>query len=267
MKQNTKNLTKKITAYSAVAGTIIAIAPGVNAQIIYTDIDPDSTLGSNETYNLDLNNDATPDFNILQFESAPVFEVVGMHALGNNAVLNSGGLPTALNTNDPIDVSQSFWQTGSYQALNYYGTGSVYGNWLGVTDKYLGLRIVVGSDTLYGWARLDVANDATSFTIKDYAYNVTPNESILAGQTTLVNVKETDINKNVSVYSFGKKVYINTNKNKGTITILNSLGQVAANSSIKNSQTIINVAHIKSGIYFVRIQVNEAIITKKVFIE
>ena len=56
-------------------------------------------------------------------------------------------------------------------------------------------------------------------------------------------------------------------ESNGTITVLNSLGQVVNSSDINNSQTIITLENIKSGIYFVRIEMSEGIITKKVFIE
>ena len=52
-------------------------------------------------------------------------------------------------------------------------------------DKYLGLKLVKGNKVFYGWARLGGKigyMDGTPIVLKDYAYNSSPNDPILAGQ-------------------------------------------------------------------------------------
>ena len=45
-------------------------------------------------------------------------------------------------------------------------------NWAGpVTDGYLGLRILKDDSACFGWLRMDVADSAKSFTIKDWSFN------------------------------------------------------------------------------------------------
>ena len=46
---------------------------------------------------------------------------------------------------------------------------------------FLGLRFDSAGTTFYGWARLSIPSNGTSFTLKDYAYNRVPDEGILAG--------------------------------------------------------------------------------------
>lgn len=57
------SLAKKLKAYSALAG-VVAVAPmAVNAQIIYTNVEPDTVVNFPDgVYNLDLNNDGIIDF-------------------------------------------------------------------------------------------------------------------------------------------------------------------------------------------------------------
>ena len=40
-----------------------------------------------------------------------------------------------------------------------------------VTDGYLGLRILKDDSACFGWLRMDVADSAKSFTIKDWSFN------------------------------------------------------------------------------------------------
>ncbi len=280
-----KELTKKITAYSAVAGAVIAITPAADANIQYFDIVPDETFNTDGSiYNLDLNNDGVVDFKICLMKSYGTgYTTFGVfiQPMGNNFVkanhiaygwLSSDNEALALNPNVPIQDGPN-WIEGGYGMIlgAYYNSyGSIYnsGPWLGVYDKYLGLCVKVSGEAYFGWARLDVGNIAQSFTIKDYAYEDVPNEQILAGQTSGIN--SIDISKNVSVYSFGNKIFVNTKDlkiSKGTINVTNALGKVINTTAIHNYQTVISLDKIKTGLYFVRIEMSKGITTKKVFIE
>jgi len=62
---DTKEFTSKLRAYSLAAGAIVTGITAAQAKIVYTDVDPDSTLsGNGSVYQLDLNNDNIIDFNI-----------------------------------------------------------------------------------------------------------------------------------------------------------------------------------------------------------
>ena len=47
--------------------------------------------------------------------------------------------------------------------------------------KFLGLQFDIAGSTFYGWARLSIPANGTSFILMDYAYNSVPGEAILAG--------------------------------------------------------------------------------------
>ena len=64
MKDN-PTLKSKISSYLTIAAGVTAVASGANAQVVYTDVNPDQILtGNMSSYSLDLNNDATSDFNL-----------------------------------------------------------------------------------------------------------------------------------------------------------------------------------------------------------
>ncbi|MEO5571057.1 MAG: T9SS type A sorting domain-containing protein [Bacteroidia bacterium] len=194
-----KNLNiKKLYALLIISVLFIVTA---KAQIVYTDVNPDSTIttGSSYTikiYNLDLNNDGTVDFNILTYHTPGGFYVyprfyVKVTPLNANEVLDdslSGSVyyPGALGLNSFIETNL-LWSNTSNQILYYSLAAYQWGFWSLNTDGYLGLKVIVASDTLYGWVRLSIKkNNASSisFKIKDYAYNSIPNQPILAGETT-----------------------------------------------------------------------------------
>ena len=59
----TESLKKKIAGYSAMAVAVLARSNAADAQVIYTDINPDHEMqGWHSNYFLDLNNDGIDDF-------------------------------------------------------------------------------------------------------------------------------------------------------------------------------------------------------------
>ena len=51
------------------------------------------------------------------------------------------------------------------------------------SPKFLGLRFESAGSTFYGWARLSIPGNGTSFTLKDYAYHSVPGAGMYAGET------------------------------------------------------------------------------------
>ena len=195
MKKNkNKNLSKKLKRYGALVAAVSGTSQSDGA-IVYTDVSPDFAGGIGSQYFLDLNNDGTDDFRIYSVQSgSSSYSYVNLYIepLGaNNDVLGSGSsnyaYPFALNSGQTISAGGSSWFNNGYgsgyQSM-VWGYSNSLGNWPSATDKYLGLRIQVGGNTYYGWARLDVNADGSSFTVKDYAYEDVANLSINAGATT-----------------------------------------------------------------------------------
>jgi len=200
------------------------------AQIIYTDI-PDVT--PNATYSLDLNNDGNSDF-LIQFELINKILCIPQHnnAYAGNVVAGTH-LPYALPTSTTICDTLATWFDSNSPGTMAFGTNIGY--WVGVSDRYIPLKIVVGTNTYYGWARLDVLPTSTSFTIKDYAYESTPNTCIETG-SGIVGVDENSTRNNFSISQnpFMSSTTIQTSQhlNDATLTIYNTYGQIV--KKVKN---------------------------------
>ncbi len=56
------------------------------------------------------------------------------------------------------------------------------GEWIGKTDKYLGLKFLIGNAYHYGWLRINHTEGEEKLAIIDYAYNREAGKAIKAGQ-------------------------------------------------------------------------------------
>ncbi len=239
---------------------------GLYSQIIYTDI-PDAT--PNATYPLDLNNDTIVDF-LIQFDFG---DKVMCKPQSNNAYSGNfdGGvhLPWALSASDSICDSLATWYDSNNPGTMAWGTSIGY--WVGETNKYLALKLIVGTNTYYGWARLDLLSTSTSFTIKDYAYESTPNACIQSGQTIL-GINE-NLNKNI--FSIVPNPFISSttiqtigNLKNATLTIYNLYGQTLKQVNNISGQTVsLSRDNLPSGLYFIRLtEENKIIAVEKLII-
>ncbi len=229
------------------------------SQIIYTDI-PDTT--PNATYTLDLNNDTIDDF-IIQYEMS--FKLM-CYPLNNNAYLGefngSEHLPWALSLSNSICNSQETWYDSTNPGTLAWGTS--IGHWIGETNKYLALKINVGTNTYYGWARLDLFANSGSFTLKDYAYESTPNTCIDAGQTILgINENVNNVISSVLPNPFNNTTTIQTVRdlNNVTLTIYNSFGKMVKQvTNISGQSVSISRDNLISGLYLIRLSEENRII-------
>lgn len=219
------------------------------AQVIYTDI-PDAT--PNATYPLDLNNDNVVDF-LIQFNLG---DKVMCKPQNNNAYAGDfiGGVHLPLALSSAINICDSLMTWFDSINLGTMAWGTNTGNWVGATDKYLALRLIVGPSTYFGWARLDIEPISTSFTIKDYAYQSTPNACIEAGQIVL----GTDENASQNVFSLFPNPFISSttietmgNLKNATFTIYDSFGQTVMQVNNISGQTVtLSRESLPSGLYF-----------------
>jgi hypothetical protein len=101
MKKTTINKSK-LAGYTAAAGAVVA-GSAVNAQIVYTDVNPDAVIDSlTAPYQLDFNNDATPDlqFAVQHLSGSDSTMGIQFTYAGAGAVvqLNAGGAVQGVNT-------------------------------------------------------------------------------------------------------------------------------------------------------------------------
>jgi len=256
------------------------ITSQAKSQIVYTDIDPDTTIyvpnvpynvDSSNRYVFDLNNDAINDFHFLarnyyddsQIPQYGVSLLLGTLANGKiSGGCATGGYREDIPFNDTINKNLN-WYLYKHILFSVWNIG--YSCDLPLGDAYFGLKLIKDTDTLYGWVRCSATNN--SITIKDYAYNATPNAIILAGQTTS-GINSFTIN-NLNIYESNNGLIVNiysiTNP-QGYIRIFNTNGLLIKSDSITGNNNTISLAGIASGIYLIQIEILNNMVNKIMFL-
>jgi len=264
MKSNS-TLKSKLRSYAALAGATLASVP-VFGQVIYTDVDPDEVLnGDNFIYHLDLNNDGTEDFSIVNIISSFLAEVaIDMET--SNAVAGTMGtimgsdvfFAYAMSTNE-IGPSLN-WLADSFAELFAEIFTEQYGLWDDVENKFAGLRLMVDGETHYGWVRLDVSNTPHT-TVKDYAYNATPDmpitpdfEAVSTPEIALANIFVSENMLNIHLINEEHTIAI----------ITNMLGEQVYMNECRAVHETIDVNGFTPGLYVVSVNQNGKIYSKLV---
>ncbi|PCI98690.1 MAG: hypothetical protein COB15_05560 [Flavobacteriales bacterium] len=241
---------------------ILLIAGHLNAQIIYVN-NPDTTLITSPNpgsfYDIDIDQNTSPDFNVKMM--GDLTAGYGLFTNGSFSSLNGGleQLPLGncrnLSFGDSIGNNTITWKNFSTDLplILYAGGTSVSSEWVvPVTDGYFGFKFEISGNLHYGWMRIDIPANAVEMTIKDWAYNSTPNQQITAGQTILTDVMVNELDKNFKVYQSDNVLNITAN-DFNTFHITNISGQkVKSNFLVKGSNRI-DVSQLPSGIYVVSI--------------
>jgi hypothetical protein len=278
-----KQLQNKLTKYSAAAGAAVLAVGSAQAQIVYTDVNPDYVYaGANEQniqVGLDLNNDATADFAIASVDttvaaqSNAVIETTLIAPLvtGNEI---AGIVPTsfnyalALNSGTAINSTTNWIADTCTMAYRVNGASPYDEQWNGVTDKYLGLKFLVGGNTHYGWARLDCVGD--NWTLKDYAYNSTANGAINAGQMPgPSSIESLDLESSIHFINQPNNsivVRINTTLTNGEIKVVSMSGQIVSSMNITSDVETIDMSGLSAGIYMINVISVEGTISKKMVV-
>ncbi len=189
-------------ASAAAGGAALAVAPAAEAAIQH--INPPDIIvqagPSASTYtSIDVDGDGDNDFVIRQVNGSAPFPLAYLHPsyLNSASVLakypftgppfpEPKALDSTYNIANITAPGPTFWFNGGSPYPALLGAGSIYGNFPGVEDKFIGVRFINnpggGPGPLhYGWIQVNVAADSSSITIVDWAYEDTPNTPILAG--------------------------------------------------------------------------------------
>jgi len=174
-----KHLTAYMTAATATALGLLALAPDAMADVVFTPTD--QTVVFNKT-KLDLNNDGIPDFGFVASGLGHVFDQM-VWPFKSNQVWGryfATALPPGVTIGPNGRLAQHFqvlWQTFT----NSEGTNFI-GPWQNVTDRFVGLSFKINGETHFGWARMSV-NPNFVVTLTGYAYESTPNMPLVTGIT------------------------------------------------------------------------------------
>jgi hypothetical protein len=178
----------------------------VKSQIVYTDLVPDSQMYKCATsyykyIPIDLNKDSIFDIRVALSQGDHSI-YVSVIPVNNAAIIKS-----KLNINAAIGDFSS-WATTSYLIASGYWNQSYF-----VFNKFFGVKINKNGQSYYGWIRLDYINDfgCSKITIRDFAYNSTPNQPILAG-SNLMPKSEKVIVEDIADNHTGKDMQIKFEK-------------------------------------------------------
>ena len=291
-----KSLQNKLKMYSSVAAGVL-IASSAGAQIVYTDVNPDTTLNTfPSSFDIDFNGDLTPEFRMKLYmtSSSSPWHLARVFPMSSLNEVMATSYVDVLNLNDVISSSQSFYNAGASvsssdwkldlfelaqstytQGGNTYTNTYTDGNWGGTnTDKYIGVKFEITGNTHYGWIRVDADLSTTTtstwaITIKDYAYQSIADSSILAGDKGYTTNIEEAFNT-VQAYSFNKNININFNKSdyaNAQINVYNNLGQLVHTQEATQQKEVIDMSSHAMGVYYVKVQSNKGMISRKVFLK
>ena len=266
-----------------------------NAQIVYTDVNPDDTITCNAPPlctaidSLDLDNDGNIDFNLSTY-----YHFIGLcgippprgisNAMVSTISVNSfygidSSNPSALNYGDTID-GNLIWSNGADTLRSLYRTtclpiiSSDAGNWSSGTDNYLPVKISILGNNYFGWIRMYFPETYTYFKIilKDYAYNSIPNQAILAGQTFATGISENSFPSSITLFPNPVSNHFtialgSINKNV-EVTITDIAGKIIYTTTSRETQKIeVNTKDFAEGVYIVQFHSADFIETKKLIVE
>lgn len=272
-----KQLQKKFFAIGVAA---ILFSASANAQIVYTDVNPDITSNStNSTYKLDLNNDGTNDFEIMSSLESGGCSFFGQNLIFTRSIIRISPLGTnqvavtklELNTN--INSSILNWRNNIDQIMASSSAGRCGHSvsiWETAVNGYLALSLISGGNTYYGWARLDTTG-VSSFTIKDYAYNPVPNQPILAGQTSILGINENPLASKIIIFpnpaSNQVTISLGSLQSEVEVAITDTTRKIVYKTKESEAQNIkVNTTDFANGIYVVQIKAKDFVTTKKLVI-
>ena len=253
-------LNKKLNPYSAFALMILS-GGTLESQIVYTDLDPDEEIKTNEIFYFDLNNDAVDDFTFINFSTSNIFTrlyfaygMAGNGVAGFNSNIGSviKSFASALNSGDIIGSNLNFYNNSSAGVIlwaNNFYTGT-YGAWDNVSNKFVGLRLHLDGNDYYGWARLDVTH--TSIKIEDYAYNTVPDQPITAGSTVAIQSLQNNFNPVIITDQKNLIIKLNDNINEATVHLFNISGNLIFEKNMTNNISA-EIPNITPGIYIIKI--------------
>lgn len=201
MNKHKKNASR-LLQYAAASAGVLAIN-NADAQMVYTDIDPDIVLEFDgiDTYMLDLNNDGTDDFSIQAITTLSSFTTssgvssttvyaVKIEPLGDNEI-------QITDTDSPFIAAPGNWIDGILSAYSTFTTEEAVTLDLHyIIPEYLVLRLHVDGNEHYGWLRLYMTNTGEVI-LKDYAFENTPDTPIYTqipeGPIGVTNIVLSDI--------------------------------------------------------------------------
>jgi hypothetical protein len=252
---------KKLKAYSALAASAFATIPA-EAQVMITDINPDVILESGQTYEIDFLGDSDADLVIINnsFLSGSVAHhsenmlVSGGSFAGYVATIDIYFFPllSQFNSGETISAGMNWL---SNLGIGYFDLVGGDGQWVNAIDKFAGFRINDGSDTYYGWVRMDVTQEPFTMVVKDYAYNLTSDEAIVTQIPVSIHAEE-EIPAHVYFESNILYFQMYEHATDAILGLYNMNGESLLTKKVTSGEMEINLQNFAAGVYVVTVTAN-----------
>lgn len=276
-----KDLKSKLVKYSAVASAAATVGVA-NAQVQYTDIN-DTTVSTNGGfYDLDLNQDGNPDFRLTQIIDSGLTENINAVLISPfdsvyNRVIgeatNGFNYPANVTPGTIINQYENFQGIGGsevkgYMAFEVDGISYPNSNWVGpTTNGFLGMQVRIGDSLHFAWARVDVSLGSNSFTVKDFAVELTPGDSILAAGN-LLNIAQ-NVFDNTAIIANNKtlKIVLSSDLEGVEFVLLDLQRRLLREENLSNGTLAFDLSDLSEGVYLVHLRYKGVIRTEKIVIQ
>ncbi len=174
MNRTTSTRARKLALYSTAAALgAFALPMSADAEVVYTDLDPDLEAFNGSSPLINLDNAGYAEVVIITSDA----NMQVRDAYAGNVLTSSGAYYVrGFESGEVIGAASS--EASGY---NIAATTNNY-NFFNGTEKYVGVEFLIGGQTHYGWIGLQIDNtNPLHAIVRDYAYESTPNTPIVAG--------------------------------------------------------------------------------------
>jgi len=208
----------------------------------------------------DIDNDGFNDYQFEIIELSPDVYAARVVTFGSSQFLDNStfGYPDALDFGENIS---GYFNSGT----GVLGTFNPAGQFNGMGDKYLGIKISSNTSNHLGWIKLNCSTNNDSLSVLSCGYNSIPDESITAGQTIITGLSSYNIiPEEVKLYPNPCIQYLYFNGIEFTdnlyFEVFNLSGQIILSGSSDGS---IDVSEIEEGKYILRLWDGESSVSGK----
>jgi hypothetical protein len=273
-----QNLSKRLANYGALSVALAGLADA-NGQIVYTPLNATTNV-NNDPIEIDMDNDGTFEFDIrLKYTASmdlnPNSLVTGASALGDptggfaSNYIYPFALSSGYNIGPISSTSNKAWSAGASQFMVYsncISSGPSYAQFgcSPGTDKYLGLRFMIGANVHYGWARVNITDLPDNWIVKDYAYEETPDTPIVAGGGIL-GIND-NVFEGVRIVALEKRIALFGLPARTEYRLFSMAGQSVLDGKASSDSHVVEANTLASGIYIIELKdaSNSAVLRKKI---
>tara|TARA_R110002073_G_scaffold222650_1_gene382821 strand:- start:1135 stop:1962 length:828 start_codon:yes stop_codon:yes gene_type:complete len=261
-KITTKSLSKRLLQYGALTTAALGVSDAAG-QIVYVDVEPDAIIAVGETFSTDFDEDGFEDVSVANpADLANGFAAVVFPSSGGAFVGFTAGAyqyPALLNEGDIIDDTSGYTEVGARGDLNYYGCAYSNSQWCDtVVDGYLGVKFnnLLGGTDHYGWIRMDTdVNGTNLMVVKGYAFNLTPDTVIEAGDEGVLSLQDEYFNDFNYYIDTNSQLVLNASTSLENIQLYNLPGQQVISKKLSNTNETINIESLDTGIYIAKVSI------------